>query len=409
MPKPGKNYLLNTEEKQEWMRDYFFAPRGLGFLEPGIVGPDDARVAAFNVAKSFYQTRPDVFNLALVAEKTGLSADEIKARLQRMYDERLYMLVKNSSVGVYGFGLWYWVVKTKDGCPPEEKQKLTDWIQNNNEICTGYACDGGDFDFYCGNHMRVLDNLLEAIIDPIKQNPYVEYVHLCPVRRDLRESSVNQADTPFRFREFRFSDEAKKKLFEYTDKIDEKDLEVLEVLNNTEFSADLFNYDVLQELSGLDGAKMREDFSHVMDESRFLINMLYLNFMKLGLNNHCYLIRMFQNTPSYRKSQIIDELAANPDFNNVFEFTDSYHDAIFMAYEELTDSQKLRETMEAYPEIEEILEANSPRQFRRWTARLDDDTDNWEMCVFTDDLLQNRMARKNACSLCADKEENESC
>lgn len=151
---------------------------------------------------------------------------------------------------------------------------------------------------------------------------------------------------------------------------------------------------------------MREDFIHVMDESRFLINMLYLNFMKLGLNNHCYLIRMFQNTPSYRKSQIIDELAASPDFNNVFEFTDSYHDAIFMAYEELTDSKKLRETMEAYPEIEEILEANSPRQFRRWTARLDDDTDNWEMCVFTDDMLQNRMAHKNACSLCADKEEN---
>ncbi len=406
MPKDGKQYLLNTEEKQEWMRDYFFAPRGMAFLEPGIVGPDDPRVAAFNVAKSFYQTRPDVFNLKLVAEKTGMSEEEIKNRLQRMYDDRIFMLVKNSSVAVYGFGLWYWVVKMKDGCPPEEKQKLTDWIQNNNEICTGYACDGGDFDFYCGNHMRVLDNLLEGIIDPIKRNPWVEYVHLCPVRRDLRESSVNQADTPFRFRDFKFSDEARKKLLEKTDLIDEKDLEILEVLNNTDLTADMFDYDVLQQLSGLDAGKMREDYLKVMDESRFLVNMLFLNFMKLGLNNHCYLVRMFQNTPSWRKSQIVDELAANPDFNNVFEFTDSYHDVIFMAYEELTDTKELYDRIAAYPEVEEILEANSPRQFRRWTARLDDNTDNWEMCVFTDDMLQNRMENKNYCRLCAGSQED---
>ena len=111
-----------------------------------------------------------------VSEITGIAIDEVKSRLQRMYDDRILMLVKNSAVGVFGFGLWYWVVKMKDNCPAEEKQKMTNWIQNNNEICTGYMCDFGDFDYYCGNHMRVLDNLLEGVLDPIKKNPWVEYV-----------------------------------------------------------------------------------------------------------------------------------------------------------------------------------------------------------------------------------------
>ena len=32
-----KKYLLGTEEQQEWMKEYFFAPRGIGFTEPGTV------------------------------------------------------------------------------------------------------------------------------------------------------------------------------------------------------------------------------------------------------------------------------------------------------------------------------------------------------------------------------------
>ena len=29
-----KQYLLGSDEQQAWMRDYFFAPRGIGFTEP---------------------------------------------------------------------------------------------------------------------------------------------------------------------------------------------------------------------------------------------------------------------------------------------------------------------------------------------------------------------------------------
>lgn len=406
MSSSQKQYLLGTDEKQEWMQDYYYAPRGMGFLEPGIVGPDSARIAGMNVAKSFYQTRPDVFNIKAIAEKTGLEPEDIKKRLKRMYDDRIIMLVKNSAVGVYGFGLWYWVVKLKEDTPKEERQRITDWIQNNNEICTGYACKSGDFDYYCGNHMRVLDNLLEGVIDPLKKDPWVESIHLCPVRRDLRESQVNQFDIKEEpFRQYHLSDSAKRKLLKRTDLVDEADLAIIDALNNMETMADQYDYDVLEELSGLDGETMKKDMYEVMDQGRFMIQMIYLNFMKLGLNNHAFLVRFFQNTPSWRKAQIMDELSREEDFTNIFEFTDSYHDGIFMAYEELADIPALKEKIASYPEVEEIKEAVIDRQFRRWTARLDDEADQWEECVFTDDVLQNRMDDGYAvCPLCESQE-----
>ena len=49
----------------------------MAFLEPGIVGPDSPKVASYNVAKSFYQTNPDVFNLKRVSEVTGIEIDEV--------------------------------------------------------------------------------------------------------------------------------------------------------------------------------------------------------------------------------------------------------------------------------------------------------------------------------------------
>lgn len=35
------------------------------------------KVASYNVAKSFYQTHPDVFNLKRVSEVTGIEIDEV--------------------------------------------------------------------------------------------------------------------------------------------------------------------------------------------------------------------------------------------------------------------------------------------------------------------------------------------
>ncbi|NCB32847.1 MAG: AsnC family transcriptional regulator [Erysipelotrichia bacterium] len=402
-----KNYLLGTDERQEWMKKYFFAPHGLGMLEPGIVGNDSAKFAGFNVAKSFYQTHPEVFNLKKVEEKTGIKQKEIAERIKRMYDKRILMLVKNSAVSVYGFGLYYWVVKLKKDITPEQREEVTHWIQYKDEICTGYACNG-DFDYYCGNHMRVLDNLLVSIIDPLKSNPNIEYVHLCPIRRDLRESSVNMFDSdPSVFRHYAWSKDAQEKLLAMTKEVDARDMAIIEALNNTESGADLFDYDVLQRLSGLDGKTMHDDLAHIVDDGRFVIPMIYLNYMKLGLTNHSFLVRLFQNVPAWRKAEIADELCAHEEFNNFFEFTDSYHDMIMMAYEEVCDIDALRKLIESYPEVEEVKEAQTPRQFRRWTARLDDQDDYWEECIFTDDFLQNRQQSEGViCPFCTDRKED---
>lgn len=64
-----KQYLLGSDEQQAWMQEYFFAPRGIGFTEPGTVGLDSAELSAYNVAKSFYQNYPEVFNLAYISKK----------------------------------------------------------------------------------------------------------------------------------------------------------------------------------------------------------------------------------------------------------------------------------------------------------------------------------------------------
>lgn len=71
-----------------------------------------------------------------------------------MYDEHLIMFVMNPNVGVYGWGLYYWVVKLKDGTDPKVKAEFAKWYQNKDDICTGYLAEG-DFDFFNGNHMRV--------------------------------------------------------------------------------------------------------------------------------------------------------------------------------------------------------------------------------------------------------------
>ena len=54
--------------------------------------------------------------------------------------------------------------------------------------------------------------------------------------------------------------------------------------------------------------------------------------------------------------------------------------------------ENLINLLDGYAEIEEILEADSPRQFRRWTARLDANKDMWEECIFTDDRPANTAA-----------------
>lgn len=392
------HYMLGTDEKQKWTQKYFFNPKGIGFLEPGIEALDSASMSAYNIAKSSYQIRPEVFNMTYLEKELKLNKKEIISRMQKMYNNRLLMFVMNPATQVYGWGLYYWIVKLKDGTSKETKKLLSDWFQNKDDICTGYETTG-DFDFFNGNHMRVLDNLLYDVIYPWKDNPEVEYVHLCPVRRDIRESHINMWDAPEdSYRECYFDNKEIEKIASIQHKLDITDLKIIQALNKKRPVEDLFDFNVLAEISGLDPKDMLQGIKSIVEDKRILVPVFYINFRKLGLTQHMFVIRTFQNIPCCRKAEIADELSKIRTFNTALEFTDSYYDMSFWAYNETSDINALREKLYSYAEIEEVKEADCDRQFRRWVCRLDDDNDYWEECVFTDDFLEDRSLKSR--SLC---------
>lgn len=401
MPK----YMIGSDEQQAYLKDYNWNVKGYSFFEPGVVSTDHKFYSAFNVAKSFYQIYPEVFNLPYIAAAVGLNQEDVKARLKKMYDNRQIMLVKNSCVGVLGFGLYYWIVKLKEGLGEKQRQEFVDWMQNNDQICTGYAMDaGGDFDFFNGNHMRNLDNLLGGVLDKFRFRDEVAYVHICPVRRLVRESHVNQFDAKENFRKYFWSAEQKQKLLALQTAMDSYDLAIIEAINNTESVADMFDYDVLAKLSGLDADEMKKDFVYLVEQTKSVIPMVYFNYRALGLKMHFYLVSMFQNTPTWRSEQICDELSLMPEFANIFDFADAHHNLMLSCYEEITDLDKIKAKLQSYGEIGEILEASSSRQLRRWTCRLDDENGLWEECVFTDDVLQDRTVNTGViCPACKEE------
>ena len=386
-----KLYKIGTPEQQEYLRDYHYNPKGMAFSEPGVIASDAKEFLAFNIAKSFYQVHPEVFNLSYVEEKTGIKKEEAAKRLKRLYDEKLMMLVKNSCVNIMGFGLYYWVVKLKEGTSKEDRKDLYDFFQNNDQICTGYPMDeGGEFDFYNGNHMRNLDNLFYGVIEKFRHRPYVEWVHICPVRRLIRESSVNQFDAKEGYRHYFFEEDQVKKAVKLQKKMDEKDFAIIEALNNTPTVGEMFDYEVLSSLSGLPAKEMKEDLIKAVDHDRGVIPMIYLNYAALGLHQRFFLVSLFENTPTYRSEQIADGLAKDPRFVNFFDFSDAHHNYMLSIYDELSDADEIHAKLNSYGEVKEVLESLSSRQFRRWTARLDYENGLYEECVFTDDVLLDR-------------------
>ena len=399
-------YLLGTDDRQRWQRDYFFAPRGIGFLEPGVDPLDAPALAAYNVAKSAYQLRPDVFDLSWVGERVGIKPDEVAARMRRLYDEHLIMFVNNPATQVSGWGLYYWFVKMRDDAPKEAKDTLAGWFQEKDDICTGFRAEG-DFDCFNGNHMRVLDNLLHDVLEPWRHDPEVEWVHLAPIRRDIRESQMNMWDAPGDgYAECVWAEGQLERLAEHQDVMDLTDLRIVEALNTKRPMKDYYDFDVLADVSGLDPDEMREGIEQVVEVKRTVLPLFHLNFHKLGLTNRMFVIRLFQNVPCHRKAEITDELTAMPEFNIVLEFTDSFHDIAVAAWNEITDVDALRQRIDAFPEVEEVLVADIDRQFRRWVCRLDDENGFWEECVFTDDFLQDRLQQPTVrCTLTEPRDE----
>ena len=152
--------------------------------------------------------------------------------------------------------------------------------------------------------------------------------------------------------------------------------------------------------------QMKKDIVMCVDERKFMLPMIYINYRALGISMHMYLVRMFQNVPSYRKAEIVDEFSLMPEFVDILQFGDSFYDCMLTVYTEVNDVEAIRRMLEGYAEIEEVKVANSKRQFRRWVARLDDDNGYWEECVMTDDFLQNRLESGSVkCRFSTDSEE----
>ena len=172
--------------------------------------------------------------------------------------------------------------------------------------------------------------------------------------------------------------------------MDKYDFAIIDAINNAGSVGDMFDYDVLAKLSGLDAKEMKADIMKIVDEQKTIIPMIYFNYAKLGLKQHFFLVSLFQNTPTFRAEQICDELAKDPSFENIFDCADGHHNFVLSAYEGITDLNKIREKILGFGEVIEVLEANSPRQFRRWTCRLDDKNGLYEECIFTDDVLLDR-------------------
>jgi len=390
----AQTFNLADESRQHWMRRYHFSPRGIGFLEPGVVALDHPAMSAYNIAKSAYQIRPDVLNLDWVSKATKIPAAEVAKRLSRMYDDHLIMLVMNPATQVWGWGLYYWFVKLREGTPRKTKDEFSEWYQSKDEICSGYETQGG-FDFFNGDHMRVLDNLLWDVILPLGKRPEVEYVKLAPVRRDIREDHMNMWDAPDEtYREYMWGAHEAEKLAKVQHGLDPTDIRILMAINQKRPVADYFNYPALAEISGLDAGDLRKGIEEVIERKRILVPLVFLNWQKLGLTQKQFAVRLFQIVPCCRKAEIADALSKVGEFSSVWEFTDSYYDIGLMACNQTTDIDALRSLVKSYPEVEAVDEADVVRQYRRWVCRLDDQHGFWEECVFTDDFLKDFSVRE---------------
>ena len=384
-------------------------PKGYNRTEPGIIGMNADQMVAYNIAKSFCNVYPEVFNLPLLAKKLNITAEEAGTRIRRMLAKHEIMLVNNPQVNVSGYGLFYWVVKLKADASPEARAALTKCFQENDQICTGYPMmSGGEFDYFNGNHMRNLDNLISGVLDKFRYRDCIEWVHLCPIRRLIRESHVNQFDCHADFRHYFFPAEQVTKLCRMQKEMDAIDFGIIETLNNYEHPHEMFDVSVLARLSGLDADKMAKDFDYTVEQVRCQVPMIYFNYASLGLKMRFFLVDFFPSTLTDAGEQVIDELASRPEWVNIFDFGDAQHNIILSAYDDLNDMDELRQLIRSHSEVMSIREAVSDHQFRRWTCRLDADSGMWEECVMTDDLFVDRTLEDDFSHIVASREEDTS-
>ncbi|MFW6196287.1 MAG: AsnC family transcriptional regulator [Thermoplasmatota archaeon] len=379
--------MSDEKELQKYMDKYWTKPSVFGSVEPFCLKfAMDPTYGGYNISKSAYQNRPDIFNLEWLSKETGIEEDEVEERIQRMIDKHLIMLVQNPNTYAMGWAIYYWLVDLKDNATEDQKQEVLDHIQNEDCTCSAMVGEG-DFDFYGGNHVGNLDFLRNVIIKPIEDYPQVKDVYITPVARYLREEKVAQWRAPEgTTRKFYISEEEKEKLAEVQDYMDEKDVEIFCALNKKRPVEDMFDFDVMEEISGIDASELQKNLKEYVEEKPLMIPLVCLNWRKLGLTKRYFVIRMYRMLPTEQKFAVADSLSEYPEWETLWQFTQTPYDFICSAYNELTDVDELRDKLMDIEGIEEIREFDVYRATRRWTCRLDEENDFWEECVMTTDV-----------------------
>jgi translation elongation factor EF-1beta len=314
----------------------------------------------------FYATTADIFNVSNISREVKVNEEEVKRRLQRMFNDHLALLATNTPVQTIGFGLYFLCIKL-GADDREKKNELFEKFLTDSHFCTGYETEG-DYDFYLGFHISSFDKLKELIYDNYIDET-MEKVHLLPVQRLLRQEGVNHWDLPASFfGEYSFNDKYYEKLREVQNKLDDVDLNIVKAINKKKPLEELFNVNFFKDVP----PDIARGTLNKMYEKKGIVSVLFLNWMKLNYNPYLFLVRFKPATLTSKKMEIADELAKNHNLMMVMQHNDSYFDLSIMVYDKLLDVGKVRDKLRAIKEVEEIKEATCTRQTRVWTHRLDD-------------------------------------
>ncbi|HTX40120.1 MAG TPA: Lrp/AsnC family transcriptional regulator [Bryobacteraceae bacterium] len=342
--------------------------------------PGSEETLGYRIAKAAYQQRPDVFHLRWISGETGLAMAQVEERVRRMYDEHLIMLAAAPAVQVYGQGLYYWFSKFKIDTLLGAKDHAALACENNDAIWNGYETSKA-FDSVRAASAFTLDQLLWDVLLPELRNPLYEWIRVCPVARSLRSEHMNLWDAvDGRCGEYAWGANEPDALVNSQSAMDATDIRILMALNRKRPIAEYFDFSVLAELSGLEAGLLRAGMERVV-ETRQLLPVVYLNWQKLGLTQTVFAIRLRRDVALDRKSGIVDDFAAIPEFHTVWQFSDAHYDIGLMACTQTAGIRSLRRHIEETAEVDLVEEAEAYRQHRCWGCRLGDSSGMWEQCA----------------------------
>jgi len=336
--------------------------------------------AAYAVAK--VTKTADIVNLDYVSKKVGISKEDAAKRINRMFDEKLIRLTADSPVDARGFGLYYCAVKLKKSATPKQKEQLSNVMQNEDHVCTGYEV-AGDFDFVPAFHVTTLEMTEKYVRSHFDKTGLVESYQLLPVQRILRQERINHWGAPVSmWNKVVYAPQEMEKLAKIQNKLDLTDLKIIQAMMENRPAKDYYNWDYIAKKTGLQKNALIKGLETAWAERMFVLP-VYMNWMKLGYTNHLFLVKIDRKVNSAEKIAIGDQLAQNDSFNMVMQFNDCEFSYMLGAWTKITDIDALRKEIKGIKGVELVKEVDMTRQWRQWTCRLDDK--NWDYCKYCTD------------------------